>query len=77
MSSPPADLTIDDDKLILACRDEEGVPPYVDVCIDTIPETDADVDYSESPQMLRSVAAWLMAAAAWLEERQEEENGTV
>jgi hypothetical protein len=70
VSSPPADLAIDDDNLILACRDEEGLPPYVDVRLDTVPATDDDVDYSESPQMLRSVAAWLMAAAAWLEEEQ-------
>jgi hypothetical protein len=45
--------------------------PYVDAEIDTIPRTDDDPDYSESPSNLRTIAAWLVAAADWLERQQE------
>lgn len=44
---------------------------YVDAEIDTIPRTDDDPDYSEDPSKLRMVAAWLVAAADWLERQQE------
>lgn len=45
--------------------------PYVDAEIDTIPRTDDDPDYSEDPSRLRMIAAWLVAAADWLERQQE------
>jgi hypothetical protein len=44
---------------------------YVDAEIDTIPRTDDDPDYSEDPSKLRMIAAWLVAAADWLERQQE------
>lgn len=44
---------------------------YVDARIDTIPPTDGDPDYSEDPSRLRTIAAWLVAAADWLERQQE------
>jgi len=44
---------------------------YVDAEIDTIPRTGDDPDYSEDPSKLRTIAAWLVAAADWLERQQE------
>jgi hypothetical protein len=66
MDAPPP-LELDADTFVLACRDEEGLAPYVDVRLDTLPQADGDVDYSESPAALRKAANWLLAAADWLE----------
>jgi hypothetical protein len=68
----PDPIDIDDERFALICRDEEHSTPYVDVVLDTLPPCDGDPDYSENPQALRRVAAWLEAAADWLEERQSQ-----
>lgn len=65
----PADLVIDIDAICLACE-EGGVSPYVDVRVDTIPACEGDPDYSEDPDVLRKIAAWLVRAADWLEKKQ-------
>lgn len=65
---PPADLVIDADAISLSCEDE--FVPYVDLRIDTIPACDGDPDYSEDPDILRKMAAWMVRAADWLEKRQ-------
>lgn len=69
---PPTAIRIDDDVFNLVCYDDEEfhARPYVDVRLDTVPPTDDDPDYSENPDALRKVAAWLVAAADWLEQRQ-------
>jgi len=54
----------------MICRDEEDSTPYVDVQFDTLPPCEDDPDYSENPEALRRVAAWLEKAADWLEWRQ-------
>lgn len=67
----PKPLILDEDTFHLVCRDEEGgLPAYVDVRLDTVPPTDDDPDYSENPAELRKAAAWLVAAADWLERKQ-------
>jgi len=68
--NPPDPIEIDDERFALICRDEEDSAPYVDVQLDTLPPCDGDPDYSENPEALRRVAAWLEAAADWLERRQ-------
>jgi hypothetical protein len=68
--NPPDPIEIDDERFALICRDEEGSAPYVDVQLDTLPPCDGDPDYSENPEALRRVAAWLEKAADWLEGRQ-------
>lgn len=68
--NPPDPIRIDDELFCLLCRDEVWAPPYVDVKFDTVPPHDDDPDYSENPATLRQVAAWLVAAADWLEWRQ-------
>lgn len=65
----PTDLVIDIDAIALSCIDE-GRGPYVDLRIDTIPACDGDPDYSEDPDVLRKMAAWMVSAADWLEKRQ-------
>jgi hypothetical protein len=67
--NPPDPIDIDD-RFALICRDEEHSSPYADVVIDTLPPCEGDPDYSESPETLRRVAAWLEKAADWLEWRQ-------
>lgn len=67
---PPAPIDIDDERFSLTCRDEDHSTPYVDVMFDTLPPCEGDPDYSENPEALRRVAAWLEKAADWLEERQ-------
>jgi hypothetical protein len=69
---PPAPIDIDDELFSLVCRDEEDAAPYVDVRFDTLPPHEDDPDYSENPDALRKVAAWLVAAADWLEWRQRQ-----
>lgn len=64
----PADLVIDVDAISLSCEDE--LVPYVDLRIDTIPACEGDPDYSEDPDILRKMAAWMVRAADWLEKRQ-------
>ena len=67
----PSPLVIDDDQFNLACiHDGPEFDPYVDVRLDTIPPRDGDPDYSESPELLRRAAAWLVKAADWLEKAQ-------
>lgn len=66
----PAPLRVDDDQFNLQCIADEGVAPYVDVRLDTIPPLEGDPDYSENPEVLRRAAAWLVKAAEWLERRQ-------
>jgi hypothetical protein len=68
--NPPAPIDIDDERFAMICRDEEDSSPYVDVQFDTLPPCEDDPDYSENPEALRRVAAWLEQAADWLEERQ-------
>lgn len=71
MNAPPDRIELDADTFYGVCRDEgDGEPPYVDVRIDTIPQCDGDADFSENPVALRMAAAWLVAAADWLEKRQ-------
>lgn len=64
----PADLVIDIDAIVLSCQ-EDGEASYVDLRIDTIPPCDGDPDYSEDPDILRKMAAWMVGAADWLEKR--------
>jgi hypothetical protein len=66
--NPPDPIEIDD-RLQFRCVDD-GPEPYVDVCFDSLPPTEDDPDYSEEPELLRRAAAWLVAAADWLEGRQ-------
>ena len=66
----PRPIDIDDERFALICRDEEYSTPYVDVMFDTLPPCEDDPDYSENPEVLRREAAWLEAAADWLEEKQ-------
>ena len=67
----PGPLVIDDEQYNLACiYDGPEFHPYVDVRLDTIPPDEGDPDYSESPEMLRKAAAWLVKAADWLEAMQ-------
>ena len=66
----PAPINIDDERFAMICRDEEDSTPYVDVQFDTLPPCEDDPDYSENPEALRRVAAWLEKAADWLEWRQ-------
>ena len=55
----------------MECLDGDDIGgPYIDVRIDTIPHKAEDPDYSESPELLRRAAQWLIQAADWLEERQ-------
>jgi len=68
--NPPAPIDIDDERFAMICRDEEDSTPYVDVQFDTLPPCEDDPDYSENPETLRRVAAWLEKAADWLEWRQ-------
>lgn len=65
----PTDFCVDDEKFAMSCV-AELTKPYVDVRIDTIPEAPDDPDYSESPELLRKAAAWLVRAAEWLEQEQ-------
>jgi len=73
MTTKPSPLVIDEDSLNMECLegDEVGGGPYVDVRLDTIPHRQNDPDYSESPEVLRRAAVWLIQAAEWLEERQK------
>jgi hypothetical protein len=74
----PEPLILDEDTFHLVCRDEAGgitplgddLPAYVDVRLDTVPPTEDDTDFSENPTALRKAAAWLVAAADWLERKQ-------
>jgi len=66
----PAPIDIDDERFAMICRDEDHSTPYVDVMFDTLPPCEGDPDYSENPETLRRVAAWLEKAADWLEKRQ-------
>lgn len=67
----PERLELDDEQFVMSCIDDgDEFHPYVDVRIDTIPERDGDPDFSESPELLRKAAAWLVRAADWLEKRQ-------
>ena len=67
----PDRLSLDLDQFNLQCIDDgPEFHPYVDVRLDTIPAIDGDPDYSESPELLRKAAAWLVGAADWLERRQ-------
>jgi len=66
----PDPIDIDDERFAMICRDEDDAAPYVDCQFDSIPPWDGDPDYSENPETLRRVAAWLEKAADWLEERQ-------
>lgn len=67
----PEPLKLDDEQFNLQCIDDfDEFKPYVDVRLDTIPLCDGDPDFSESPEMLRKAAAWLVKAAEWLERRQ-------
>lgn len=69
--NPPQRLEIDDEQFVMSCIDDgPDIQPYVDVRLDTIPPREGDPDYSESPDLLRTAAAWLVKAADWLEERQ-------
>lgn len=68
---PPAPIDIDDELFHMRCwTADESAAPYVDCKFDTIPPTDGDPDYSENPDTLRKVAAWLVKAADWLEKEQ-------
>jgi hypothetical protein len=67
---PPAPIDIDDELFCMICRAEDGEAPYVDVQFDSVPPHEDDPDYSENPAALRKVAAWLVAAADWLEKEQ-------
>jgi hypothetical protein len=67
---PPPPIDIDDERFAMICRDEEDSTPYVDCQFDSLPPCDGDPDYSENPETLRRVAAWLEKAADWLEWRQ-------
>lgn len=67
----PESMMVDQDAFHLECVEDEAVgTPYVDVRIDTIPHLESDPDYSESPELLRRAAEWLLKAADWLEEAQ-------
>lgn len=70
MSHKPKRLLIDEDVFVLECVDDVGGDSYVDVRIDTIPHRADDLDYSESPELLRKTAIWLLKAAEWLEGEQ-------
>lgn len=65
----PTCFLVDEEQFAMSCVDELRAP-YVDVRIDTIPETTGDPDYSERPELLRKAAAWLVKAAEWLEQEQ-------
>lgn len=73
----PQPIVIDANQFVMRCMDDymiddgDSYKPYVDVRIDTIPETDTDPDFSEKPDLLRKAAAWLMSAADWLEAAQK------
>ena len=69
MSPKPKRLLLDEDVFNLECVDDEA-GAYVDVRIDTIPHRREDMDYSESPELLRKTAIWLLKAAEWLEGEQ-------
>ena len=69
---PPRPIDIDDERFAMICRDEEHSTPYVDFTFDSLPPCEDDPDYSENPETLRKVAAWLKDAADWLEERQRQ-----
>lgn len=67
----PSPLVIDDESFNMECLEGDDVgSAYVDVRLDTIPHLSDDPDYSESPELLRRAAQWLLQAAEWLEERQ-------
>lgn len=70
MSPKPKRLLLDEDVLNLECVSDLSGAPYVDVRIDTIPHRTGDMDFSESPELLRKVAQWLLKAAEWLEGEQ-------
>jgi hypothetical protein len=68
---PPAPIDIDDELFCMVCRpSEDGAASYVDCRFDSVPPTNDDPDYSENPEALRKVAAWLVKAADWLEKEQ-------
>lgn len=68
---PPAPIDIDDELFHMRCREaSDETAAYVDFKFDTVPPTNDDPDYSENPDTLRKVAAWLVAAADWLEREQ-------
>jgi hypothetical protein len=76
MARKPEPIEIDDDQFTLRCIDDREIEdvdryrPYVDIRVDTIPPHEGDPDYSERPELLRKVAAWLVSAADWLEASQ-------
>jgi hypothetical protein len=70
MSPKPKRILLDQDVFHLECVDDLRCDSYVDVRIDTIPHRKDDPDYSESPELLRKVAVWLLRAAEWLEGEQ-------
>lgn len=67
----PSRLLIDEDVFNLECIEDVSGGPYVDVRLDTIPHRQDDPDFSESPELLRKAAQWLLSAADWLEEGQK------
>jgi hypothetical protein len=71
MSPKPKRLLLDEDVFNLECVEDLSGDSYVDVRVDTIPHRKGDLDYSESPELLRKVAQWLLKAADWLEGEQE------
>jgi len=68
----PDPIDIDDERFAMICRDEEDSTPYADVQFDSLPPCEDEPDYSENPEALRRVAAWLEEAADWLEWRQSQ-----
>ena len=70
MSPKPKRLLLDEDVFNLECVEDLDGGSYVDVRIDTIPHRREDMDFSESPELLRKVAQWLLKAAEWLEGEQ-------
>ncbi len=65
-AKPPRPLVLDEDTFVCQCL-RDGRKPYVDIRLDTIPVSSADRDFSEDPETLRRLAAWLSEAADWLE----------
>lgn len=69
MSTPPQPLVIDEDAIVCQCLEGDG-GAYVDIHVDSIPLEEGDLDYSEDPDLLRRLAAWIEEAADWLEANQ-------
>ena len=69
LNPKPSPLVFDDTHFVCQCLDGDG-GAYVDLHIDSIPLEEGDDDYSEDPEILRSLALWLYRAADWMERNQ-------